>query len=180
MAGRPAGPPSSAGPQSHLIARPGLWPSSLAGSPGGDSPLQPDSMPAGGESPPSAPRHLDHQWAPPPCWVHPHSPQCWISSRVSGGTTCPTWVLFTVLLSALPLGTGGHCHSNLCIRRGQISPWPRSLLCPGRPRVGSGFRRYICPPGPLGSLLARGPGLGWGFCFEVWKVLRLSFSSSEG
>lgn len=25
----------------------------------------PDSMPAGGESPPSAPRHPDHQWGPP-------------------------------------------------------------------------------------------------------------------
>lgn len=95
----------------------------------------PDSMPAGGESPPAAPSHPDHQWGPP-CWVHPHSPQCWISSRVWGGTTCPTWVLFTVLLSALPLGTGGHCHSNLCIRRGTdftLAPIaPLSWEAPGR------------------------------------------------
>lgn len=79
----------------------------LTGSPGGDRPPT-DPMPAGGES-----RHCS--------W-----PLCWLCSRVLGGRSSPTWVLFTVLLSAPPRGLEDTTQSRHPMDRFHLVP----LLCP--------------------------------------------------
>lgn len=119
-----------------------------------------DSRPAGGRVQALSLATAGDQWASVLGLLH--SPQCWLPSRMLGRTTGPTWVLFTVLCPAL--GTGGHCHSNCCIL------WTGFTLVP----LSSLSWEALCfclSPGPLGSLLAQGPGLGCGSLSEVQKIL---------
>lgn len=100
--------------------------------------------------------------------LHPgstsYSPQCWLSSRVLGLTTGPTWVLFTVLLSALPWGQED-THSNHCILWTDftlVPPSPLSLEALGWGSMGAS----VCHQGLLAPCWLRGQGLAVGFSLK--------------
>lgn len=99
--------------------------------------------------------------------LHPgsttYSPQCWLPSRVLGGTTGPTWVLFTVLLSALLWGQED-THSNHCILWTDITLVP--LLCLQRSWAGVPWVLLVCHQGLLAPCWLRGQGLAVGFSLK--------------
>lgn len=80
----------------------------------------------------------------------------------AGPDKCPTWVLFTVLLSALPWGLEDTV-TPITALYGQISPWPLSSV-PGGP--GLGFHGRICRQSLLAPCWLRGQGLALGFSLK--------------